>query len=204
MAAVRCAALLAVAACASYDLDRPIQLVTASSWSDRDRATLDAATRCWNLQFGVAFELVDKPTTSQVVYFDFDSLACWDSWGRYLPGEPAHDGVCPIPDMALINVESHYEYDQRVLLFTVVEHELGHAANIPDVSSDDVATRATAVMIENRTPSLVVSQQAARPAFTPFDVEQLAAANSGFVARPVCDGVLVYPDPATDVACICP
>ena len=202
MAAVRCVALLALAACARYDLHRPIQLVTASSWSDSDRATLDAGARCWNLQFGTAFEVVERPSEPQVVYFDFDPLACWESWGRYEPGEPAHDGVCPVADIVKLNTVTRY--DVRVLLFTVLEHELGHAANISDVTSSDIAIREAAVMVDNRTPSHVVHDQRAELAFAPFDAEQLAAANPDFVARPVCAGVLLAPDPATQVACSCP
>ncbi|MGE5184515.1 MAG: hypothetical protein ACM31C_20735 [Acidobacteriota bacterium] len=196
--------LLVLAACQDMDVTEPIELV-APSWTADARAQLAAAAACWTLRFGIALEVVDEPSTSQVVVFDFDALACWGAWGRYLPGEPAHDSICPVRDMQQLNAAKQFHYADDVLLFTVAEHELGHALNIPNVSASDRNTEALAVMGINSIPTEAVQVGGAFPAFSAFDVAQLAAANPGFVPQPACGSadVVVVPDTTTRVACAC-
>jgi hypothetical protein len=202
----RCAVACALVGCASLDLSQPIDLVADPSWSDFDKATLAAAAQCWNLQYGTAFTPTAQPDTAQMVYFDYAPIACWDSWGRYLAGEPAHDSVCPIDDVLRDEADEPEEvYATPVLLFTILEHELGHALNIRNVSSDDPIIAEDAVMVDNYGPTQFYrfDEGDNRLAFTAFDGEQLAAANPDFTPQPKCPNVVLVDDPTTTIACAC-
>lgn len=202
---MRGAWLCVVAGCSQFDVSRPIDVVADPSWTDVERATLAAATQCWNLQFGLQLAPTTHPDTAQTVYFDYAALACWDSWGRYLPGEPAHDSICPLGDIERAEHEPGYRaeiYAPTALLFTIAEHELGHALNIPNVSSGQPEIDSYAVMVDNNWPSFIADGFGPVPAFEAFDAAQLAAANPGFVPRKVCDVNLIS-DPVTTVACAC-
>jgi hypothetical protein len=145
------------------------------------------------------------------VYFDFAALACWESLGRYLPGDlpgdPSHDSVCPLPDIRA-TLTPGYVFD--AMLFTVVTHELGHVANIGDVYDDRTSEeQLTAVMGGFTTPSSkwpciqLGYEQGCGPAFTPYDAQVLAAANPGFSPTPACDDVDLVADSVTEIACGC-
>jgi hypothetical protein len=206
-AVIRFALICALASCASLDLSQPIDLVADPSWSDFDKATLAAAAQCWNLQYGTQFTPTAQPDTTQMVYFDYAPIACWDSWGRYLAGDPAHDSVCPIDDVLRDEADQPEEvYATPVLLFTILEHELGHALNIRNVSSDEPFVAENAVMVDNYVPTEFYryDDDDNLPAFTAFDGDQLAAANPDFTPQPACARVVLVDDPTTAIACACP
>ncbi|HUJ62373.1 MAG TPA: hypothetical protein VLX92_27890 [Kofleriaceae bacterium] len=192
---MRLAALAALAGCTAFDPARPIQLVT-NGWSAHDQATLAAAAECWNLRFGTQLAVVPTPSADQVVAFDFDALACWSSWGRYLAGDPGHDSVCPVTDMIRSGLG---DYWVGALLFTVVEHEIGHALNIPDVSSSDESVEMFSVMGENFQPSFAGGADA----FSAFDAKVFGDANPDFTPAPACDHVRLVDDDDTEARCTC-
>lgn len=203
------AAVVALAGCERFDLDRPIDVIPAASWSEIERETLAASANCWRLAFGIDFEVMSRPVHDQAVYFDFDTLACWDSGGRYLPGDlpgdPAHDSICPISDVQ----GAGYPYPDNAL-FTIATHELGHALNISDVFDEPHnQEQLLAVMGGNDAVALAWPCVTSRmypecgPAFQPFDQQVLHAANPTFVAAPACATVDLVPDATTTVACGC-
>jgi len=195
---------LACASCVQLDPSRPIELVADRAWSDHDVATLAAAADCWNLAFGMQFLVVTQPSTAQVVYFNYDALACWESWGRYDLGEPAHDAICPVEIMAQLNPHGYYD---SVLLFTVAEHELGHAAGIlPIVDQRSVSDEVweSAVMGGNFHPTWALQGLPNLAAFTEKDEQMLHDADPSFVPAPACSlGVELVTAPDTLVACKC-
>lgn len=203
---MRYAIAIALVGCTAFDPGQPIQLVADAAWSKHDRAALAAASECWNLRFGTRFEVVDTPSEPQVVLFDYDPLACWESWGRYLPGNPGHDSVCPIPDLVRLHPDGVF-FDPGSFLFRIVEHELGHALNIPNVESSNLGVQQQSVMGGNLaalTAHLLRDRAPGEPAFTDFDARVFAAANPGFVPIPVCDDVGLVYDDTSELTCVCP
>jgi hypothetical protein len=210
VAVVKIAWLLVLAGCERFDLDRPIDVIPASSWSELERETLVASANCWRLEFGIDFEVRSHPIHDQAVYFDFDTLACWDSGGRYLPGDlpgdPAHDSICPLSDIQAAGYPN-----PASALFAIGTHELGHALNIGDVfdASTHDDEELVAVMGGNDAVALawpcVTSRMYADcgPAFQAFDQQVLSAANPTFEPTPACANVELVPDATTTVACGC-
>jgi hypothetical protein len=204
---IRAVAFAVLAGCVQLDPSLPIQLVPDGAWGDSDVATLQAAADCWNLRFGMHFEVARSPSRTQVVFFRYDALACWGSWGRYEPGEPAVDAICPIPDMIAINHGADggppAGYRDAVLLFTVAEHELGHAAGILGIDRDPFS-----VMGTNYGPSLYCAVDptvpcTAAPVFSNLDVQMLRDAVPSFVATPQCADVVLASDVVTGARCTC-
>jgi hypothetical protein len=132
----RTIAALLLAGCVQLDPSKPIELVPDPAWSADDAATLANAAACWNTQFGTQLNVVATPSGVQTVFFHYDVLACWGSWARYMPGEPTHVGVCPVADIAVQNHDMEYGYADAVVLFTVLEHELGHAVGVLPTYAD--------------------------------------------------------------------
>ena len=187
-----------LASCVQLDPSKPIDLVADPAWSSDDVATLANAAACWNLQFGTQLEVVARPNTAQTVFFDYDVLACWGSWGRYMPGEPAHVGVCPVADMIEQNEQMAYHFANAVLLFTVVEHELGHAVGVLGTSRDQLA-----VMGLNSPPTLA-SSGISPDAFSDLDFQLFHDAAPSFIPQPTCARVQLALAPVGEAACFCP
>jgi hypothetical protein len=201
-AVIRLVAVAALASgCAQFDLSQPIQVVPDSTWSDVEVATVRAAAACWTLRFGIPFEVVREPSSAQVVFFGYNAFVCWGSWARYMPGEPAHVDICPTQDADRGSADfpdTPIVYPDGARLFTLVEHELGHAAGMLDDSPDPYA-----VMGGNYQPGYAYRNQEAAPAFSEVDVAALHEVAPDFDPTPACDTVGLVRDDVTGVSCTC-
>ena len=201
---MRALAALVLAGCVQLDPSKPIELVPDPTWSADDAATLANAAACWNLQFGTQLDVVAAPSGVQTVFVHYDVLACWGSWARYMPGEPTHVAVCPVDDMIVQNERMHYNYEPAVLLFTVLQHELGHAVGVLGTNRDGES-----VMGPNFEPTFAYRDLSGGgngffAAFGELDFQLVHDAAPSFVAHPACARVGFALAAPGELACVCP
>jgi len=183
---------LACSGCARFDPGETIQLIPDSTWTDSQVETLAQAASCWNLRFGVQFEVAPEATASQVVNVELNDFTCLTSAGRFTPGQVAQIDLCP---------PAHWPSpmdDLDVAMFAVLVHELGHAAGIRD---------------EGKLPESVMGFNFAaqyppllqiREAFTDEDRDLLLGATPDFDEAPTCnDRTVLVGDDTTGRACGC-
>ncbi len=195
------AAAALTSGCVQFDPSKPIQVVPDSTWSDGEVASVRAAAACWTLRFGMPFEVVAAPSIEQVVFLGYNAFACWGSWARYMPGEPAHVDICPTEDADRGSADvpqTPQLYPDAARLFTIVEHELGHAAGMLEDSSDPES-----VIGYNYGPGIAYRLGSYTPAFSALDVTQLHDVAPDFVPAPACDKVSLVRDDVTGASCTC-
>lgn len=185
------AALAAAAGCARFDLAEPIELVPARGWTDVEVATLDAAATCWNLGFGTRFAVTSAPAARQLVDVAYNDLACvGGAGGVFTPGIAAEIDICP---------PAYWETEPGLVgyghpLFTVLVHELGHAAGIRVEGEGELSIMGRAGQ----------SHYLGGAAFSDEDRRLLADAAPDFVPAPACAAPIMVGDATTGVVCRCP
>jgi len=158
--------------------------VPAASWTDREVATVEAAASCWELAFGIPFVVDRESTASQRVTIDYAELTCTVA-GMFTPGLLATIDVCPVARLG------------RFPLFTVLLHELGHAAGVRDE-----ATRLDSVMGGALHTDLATALRSAPLAFSDEDEQLLASETRGPGGS--CDGdVRLVLGPSGIPECVC-
>lgn len=176
--------------CARFDLTEPIELVPASSWDDVEVATLDAAAMCWNLGFGIRFAVTRAPTARQLVDVQYNDFACaGGAGGTYSPGLTGEIDICPPAYWETAEGNVGYPYP----LFTVLVHELGHAAGIRVEGESTYSIMGKAGQ----------TAEAGSPAFSAEDRRLLAEAAPDFAIAPVCTDLRIVVDDLTGIACRC-
>jgi hypothetical protein len=179
-----------LAGCADYsvfDLHQQIDVSPVGTWTDLERAYLDAAPVCWNLGFGIDYAVTAEATTYEHVDVELVEFLCLgDALGQYTAGLEGHIALCPYD----------FEHATPSRMFFVIAHELGHAAGI----RVEGAGQQSLMGLKGDNVETAVD----KPMFTDEDRALFAAAQPDFVPAPVCDPVARFHDETSTWTCECP
>ena len=123
--------ILALAAgCNTLDVGRPIALAPSDDWDPAERAILDDAAGCWNLQFGAQLAEGAPHDPPQIVTAQWNDLTCLDTGARTEPNLPVQISLCRRLFVATDGRLAAASLSRTLL------HELGHALNVRPHASD--------------------------------------------------------------------
>jgi hypothetical protein len=185
MASERALAVIAVCGCQITDVAQPIALVP-DGLDDAVVATLAEAAACWNLRFGTQIVVGPAEDVPQRVDVFFDTHTCIAADGmgaRVQAGWPAKIAICPQQYWPAWTID-------RITLFEVLAHELGHVLNIIGHPDDPWVT------MTNGT-----SEGSAM--FAPIDVAWFAEANPDYAIATACREVVKLRSAERGEHCLC-
>ncbi len=165
---------LALGACRITDPERAIGLL-AGELVERDRANLEEAAACWNLEFGTRFVIGEEAAAAeQHVEAFYDEYTCFHAPAQVQAGFPHALAICPLGPAV----------QSGDFMFRILSHELGHVLNIvghPDQES--AVMQRGGMQFEDM--------------FAPVDREMFGDANAGYIPVKRCRRVVRSTRPGT-------